>query len=678
MAANKSDMHVRILADNSSFIKGLDQSTRKVQDFDKQVGSTLGGMAAKFTSVAAAAALIGKTLKDATGTIMDFEAANSQLASVLGTNLKGVERLTTAAKDLGRNTQYTASEVTSLQTALARLGFSAEQITAMQDPVLRFAAAVGTDLGSAAEFTGSALRAFGLSANDANRLLDVMAASTAKSALDFNKLQQSIGTVAPVAHSFGLTAQDTAALLGGLANAGFDASRASTALRNILLNLADSNGKLAKGLGHSANNFDEIIASLRELRERGVDLNETLEMTDNRSVAAFNAFIDGVDSVDALRDSLLNCSGTLDTMYSVMTDNLQGAVNNLKSAWEGLQLAFSASAGPMRTVVNGLTDITNRLTDIVSGDKVTFWEAILGPISGGLLGARRRRNQAAAMTSDTTVDDIFGVWLNNAPGVTTTTTTTSGGKGGKTGDKFVDSLGILNRVERMSAEIDRWWAAEQRNYESSLEDFALDLQPILDEIQEEITDAFLPLGEDGNLQAYLDMQLNDISDSFSKFRTLSEETAAVLQNSLISSFQELANVLAGIDGSNFGTVMSALLTPLADLAITAGTIIMTSGEAIKALVNSLHLADKGVGAIIAGGLLVGVGVAAKAGLAGLAQSAGGYSSATSVASSGGYGSYSNEYSMREMNVNVSGTLTADGSKLVAVINNTNKKKGYTT
>ena len=85
-----------------------------------------------------------------------------------------------------------------------------------------------------------------------------MAVATTKSALDFTYLQNSMSTIAPVAHAFGFSIEETTALLGTLANSGFDASSAATATRNILLNLADSSGKLAQALGKPITSLDEL------------------------------------------------------------------------------------------------------------------------------------------------------------------------------------------------------------------------------------------------------------------------------------------------------------------------------------------------------------------------------------------------------------------------------------
>ncbi len=338
-----------------------DKMPRRVMSMQKAfrgLAGQLGGIAAGFLGIRSAI----RGIRSAVDLIADFEKANSELAAVLGTTADGVKELSDAAQVLGRSTKFTASEVTSLQVSLARLGFTNQQILAMEEPTLKFAAAVGTDLGSAADFAGSALRAFGLRAEDTQGLLDMMAASTTKSALDFSKLQASISTVGPVAKAFGLSASETVAFLGALSNAGFDASTAATALRNILLNLADSNGNLAKGLGYTARTMPEIIAALKDLRSRGVDLNETLKMTDKRSVAAFNTFLSGVDTLDQLNNELKDVNGSLDQMYGTMTNNVTGSVDRLKSAWQGFILQMSESKG----VIKGAIDLLTKFVDMAN------------------------------------------------------------------------------------------------------------------------------------------------------------------------------------------------------------------------------------------------------------------------------------------------------------------------
>ena len=251
-----------------------------------------------------AAGGIGDFFMDAFGKIKEFEQANADLASVLGKTRGEITGLTEDARRLGASTSFTASQVTLLQTELAKLGFEEGQIKGMTADVLDFASATGAELPQAAALAGASMRAFGLEAEDMNRVVSTLAVGTTKSALDFEYLEAAMSTIAPVAKTFGFTVEDTTALLGTLANSGFDASSAATATRNILLNLADSGGKLAVALGRPVHSLDDLVPALAELKAKGVDLNETLSLTDKRSVAAFNTFLDSAQSIGELRDAV--------------------------------------------------------------------------------------------------------------------------------------------------------------------------------------------------------------------------------------------------------------------------------------------------------------------------------------------------------------------------------------
>lgn len=143
------------------------------------------------------------------------------------------------------------------------------------------------------------------------------------------------------------------------------------------------------------------------------------------------------------------------------------------------------------------------------------------------------------------------------------------------------------------------------------------------------------------------------------------------------SIQYLANCVAGLDEISGAGMMSALLTPLAEAAIKMGEIMVSAGLASEAFKSML---TNPFTAIAAGAALIAVGAAAKAGLQAAINSATGTSYvASSVASSGYSNGNSGDRSWeREMTLRVTGTLQADGSKLVAVLNNEANRKRYTT
>jgi hypothetical protein len=208
-----------------------------------------------------------------------------------------------------------------------------------------------------------------------DRVVSTLGVATTKTALDFSKLEAGLSTVAPVAASFGFSIEDTTALLGQLANAGFDASSAATATRNILLNLADANGDLAKELGRPIKNADDLAAGLQELEARGIDLAEALELTDKRSVAAFSTFIKQSDSLVELRDSITDVNDELEKMADDRMDSLQGDLIKLQSAWEGQILGMDGNTEASKTLRAAIQFLTENLATIISTiiKAVRFW-----------------------------------------------------------------------------------------------------------------------------------------------------------------------------------------------------------------------------------------------------------------------------------------------------------------
>lgn len=369
--AGKLSFSIAINLLTENFKKG----TSKVQSmFAKMKGSVLG--------FAAVLGIGGASLRGFIETTAGFEAAVSKLSAILGTTPDQIKALTDNAKKLGETTKYTAAEATNLQTELAKLGFTKNEILSATESVLKFAQATDAGLAEAAALAGAALRMFGAEASESKRYVSAMSIATTKSALSFAYLRDALPTVGPVAKAFNFEIEDTLALLGKLADSGFDASSAATATRNILLNLADSGGKLATALGGPVKTLPELVSGLQKLKDKGVDLNTTLQLTDKRSVAAFNAFLQSADKITPLRDAITGVDGDLDQMASMMGDNVKGAMAGLGSAWEALMIKMSENtSGPLKDMINWFTGLLRDLKSGFSG-VVAF---VITLISGKLL-----------------------------------------------------------------------------------------------------------------------------------------------------------------------------------------------------------------------------------------------------------------------------------------------------
>ena len=357
------DLWVKLKLKSDDYKKGLENAKQETKDF----GSWVKQNWMKVTAAIAAATAAIKTFAAGVKTIADFEKANSVLAGVLGKTVGEIKALSNSAEMLGRSTAYTATQVTELQTELAKLGFGQGQIMSMQKAILNFATAMGVELADAASFTGSTLRTFGLRASDTEDALNVLAVASDKSALGFAKLNTAMPIVGPVAKSIGLDIRDTATLLGVLANSGFDASSSATALRNIFLYLADSSSKLSQAIGKPVKTLPDLLDGLDKLKKQGFSVGEALKLTDKEAVAAFTTLIEGTASARDLRAALKEVNGAIDEKAQAQVQNIAGSVDKLKSAWNGLILGMQDSKGVIKGVLDWLTKAIDKASLLFSG-----------------------------------------------------------------------------------------------------------------------------------------------------------------------------------------------------------------------------------------------------------------------------------------------------------------------
>ena len=312
--------------------------------------------------------------------IAEFQQANANLATIMQVSRREIKTLTEDALMLGRTTEWTASQVTELQTALAKLGYNIPQIRNMQASVLQFATAVGANLPDAANLAGASLRMFGMHSTEMQKTLEILTASTNKTALDFEKLKVALPYVGAIAHSIGFDVADTSALLGVLANSGLAASRSGTGLRKVLLELSKENGKLQTAMGGGIKTFDDFVNGLQALRDRGLEAGEAQKLVGDRAGAALLILANGVDDIRRLNKEVRDTDGLLKDIQAERLDTLHGSTLLLKSAWEGLIQTFRDSAGPMKDIVDWLTKIVrwtslaaSRANRIAQGTKNGFW-----------------------------------------------------------------------------------------------------------------------------------------------------------------------------------------------------------------------------------------------------------------------------------------------------------------
>jgi len=135
-----------------------------------------------------------------------------------------------------------------------------------------------------------------------------------------------------------------------------------------------------------------------------------------------------------------------------------------------------------------------------------------------------------------------------------------------------------------------------------------------------------------------------------------------------------------INGENaWGNFAQAGISVVADMLSTVGKAFIAEGVGVIAAQKALTM-GAGAGAVAAGAAMVALAATMKTAMSNAASSwgSGGYSSSVASSSYASSSAYGTSAFGREMELKVTGTLTANGSKLVAVLNNENDRRSYTT
>lgn len=308
--------------------------------------------AAGFTAALLAIQGITRGITRAVETFRRFQDTNATLNSILGKTSELTAELRTQQLELGKSTEFSASQVASAQTELARLGKTQEEIIAMTPGILSAATALGTDLASSAALVAGQLNAFGLEASESQRVSDTLTKSTQISALNFSKLETALGIVSPAAKAVNVTLEEQLAILGSAVDANIDAGTAATALRNIFIDLGD------KGISWSE--------AMEQINSSTNSLNTANELFGKRGAVVAAVIANNTEKIDANTASLRQAAGTAESFANNQLDTLTGDIKLLTSAWEGFLLGIEKGDGLIARFVRGsiqtLTVLLGKLT----------------------------------------------------------------------------------------------------------------------------------------------------------------------------------------------------------------------------------------------------------------------------------------------------------------------------
>lgn len=278
------------------------------------------------------------------------------------------------ARDIGATTAFSPGDVARTQTTLARSGYKADDVLAATGSTVNLSLAAGVDIAEAADIITNMQSAFNLPTTEIQRVADVMTKGFTSSNTGLVELGEAMKYVAPIAEAAGASIESTTSMLGVLADNGIKGSMAGTGASAIFNRLQAPMGKAVDAIAElgvktrdSKGNMLPVEGILKDIytsfaknklgtAEQGEYLKvifgeEAMKGAIKLVAAAGNG------SLDKKRREIQGSNGTTELIAKIQTDNLDGDLKNLQSAWEDLQIeVFDKQDSALRKLTQSATE----------------------------------------------------------------------------------------------------------------------------------------------------------------------------------------------------------------------------------------------------------------------------------------------------------------------------------
>jgi TP901 family phage tail tape measure protein len=250
------------------------------------------GLRTGFLAAAGGAAVIAGGLAVLSRQHGQTEQTMARLATVSGATDQEMQKLRDTAMTLGKELPIAMSDAANAMEQLAFAGFEAEEAMNAAAGVADLAVASNMNMAQSARSTASALRMFGLEADQTVQVTSAMAATFSNSATTITELSNALEYVGATATSAGVSLQEISAAVGVLADRGIRASRAGTALNTTLQRIVAGSGQASSALDRLNLSIDDLtnaegqIGSLGEVLGAIGDRMENLESDAERMQVA--------------------------------------------------------------------------------------------------------------------------------------------------------------------------------------------------------------------------------------------------------------------------------------------------------------------------------------------------------------------------------------------------------
>ncbi|WP_431231533.1 phage tail tape measure protein [Mycolicibacterium psychrotolerans] len=282
------------------------------------------------------------------------------------------------ARGLGSDIQLsgvTAGDAAAAMTELAKGGLSVEQAMAAARGTVQLATAGQLDAAQAAQYQTAALNMFGITADKAGHVADLLAAAANSSSAEVSDLGMALQQGGSVAAGFGMSIEETLGALTAFSKLGINGSDAGTMLKTSLQAITDQ-GNPAQGA------IEELGLRLYDTRGQFVGYTEMMrqvaEASQHMTQEQFQAATAVLFGSDAMRASMIAAKGGPDLFKK--TADAMGDVDGAAARMAAAQM--HGLPGVVEGLSNTMDSLKLSVYDAGNGIATSLGQQALGGLNG--------------------------------------------------------------------------------------------------------------------------------------------------------------------------------------------------------------------------------------------------------------------------------------------------------
>lgn len=330
-----------------------------------------------------------------------------------------------AAQTLGPEFGFSATEAAGGIKELIAAGFSADDSLKALKGTLALAAMEEISVAKAAVMISDAIAQFGLKAEDASDVADILAKAAGAVAATATDMAEALKYTGNEASRSGLSLKETAATLDVLAKAGQRGSEAGTGLASVLAILNNPAHAATQALFDLGATSTELSNVLDFLDQRGINASQTIALFGEQGGRVINTLLaqGGSKAIAEFAEKIGAAGKSAEDTAKIMQGNFLGALDRF---WESLKRVGVELATPkLEPFAKGLDTLTAALNSFASNDRIQAFQKTLAD------GFSAAYNKVRAFSVDIDWSGIKNS-INGAFGAISTAV-----------DKALDSLGSI-------------------------------------------------------------------------------------------------------------------------------------------------------------------------------------------------------------------------------------------